>query len=378
MTTETIEELKKLNSDLSSMMNDYKGLGESYRAMKGQVDDLTKKMSETITAYDGDIADLKKGLTAAPAAGPGAISPEMKGMVDYIIAGSLGTKSTATVANPSTGGYLAPAEFVNQVIPKLRDSDNIRANANVISVSGGLAQLPYEITNGSSHWVGERESRDNKDSGTIGLANIPIDTIVSQVAISKDLIAYGSIDIENYFTTAVSAALGQETEAAFAIGDGFKKPEGVFACSDIETVSSGAAAALTINGLIDAVGGLTSAASMNAKWYGSMNTLSKIAKLRDDKDPVWQPSLGAGLPPTVLGYSYMYCPSAPTVAAGSMSLVLGDMFSAYKIAQHTAIDLLRDEVTGRKDNLLYVQLTSRVGGQTVMPSSLVGVKTEAS
>ena len=116
---------------------------------------------------------------------------------------------------------------------------------------------------------------------------------------------------------------------------------------------------------------------MNAKWYGSMNTLSKIAKLRDDKDPVWQPSLGAGLPPTVLGYSYMYCPSAPTVAAGSMSLVLGDMFSAYKIAQHTAIDLLRDEVTGRKDNLLYVQLTSRVGGQTVMPSSLVGVKTEA-
>lgn len=378
MTNETVEELKRLNTDLTAMLADYKGLGESYRATKGQVADLTVKMNETITAYDGDIADLKKGLTAAPAAGPGAISPEMKGMVDYIIAGSLGTKSTATVANPSTGGYLAPAEFINQVIPKLRDSDNIRANANVISVSGGLAQLPYEITNGSSHWVGERESRDNKDSGTIGLANIPIDTIVSQVAISKDLIAYGSIDIENYFTTAVSAALGQETEAAFAIGDGFKKPEGVFACSDIETVSSGAAAALTVDGLIDAVGGLTSAASMNAKWYGSMNTLSKIAKLRDDKDPVWQPSLGAGLPPTVLGYSYMYCPSAPTVAAGSMSLVLGDMFSAYKIAQHTAIDLLRDEVTGRKDNLLYIQLTSRVGGQTVMPSSLVGVKTEAS
>lgn len=375
MTNETVEELKRLNTDLTAMLADYKGLGESYRAMKGQVADLTVKMNETITAYDGDIADLKKGLTAAPAAGPGAISPEMKGMVEYLVKG---IKSAATVSDPTTGGYLAPAEFINHVVPKLRDTDNIRANAEVITVSGGLAQLPYEITEGSSHWVGEKESRNTKDAGTVGLANIPVDTIISQVPISKDLIAYGSLDIESYFTNAVTAKLGRDTEAAFAVGDGFKKPQGVFKCTDIDTVSSGAAAALTVDGLIDAVGGLTSAASMNAKWYGSMNTLSKIAKLRDDKDPIWQPSLGAGLPPTVLGYPYMYCPSAPTVAAGSMSLVLGDMFSAYKIVQHTAMDLLRDEYSGRTNNLLYIQLTSRVGGQTVMPSSLVGVKTEAS
>ena len=60
MTNETVEELKRLNTDLTAMLADYKGLGESYRAMKGQVADLTVKMNETITAYDGDIADPRK------------------------------------------------------------------------------------------------------------------------------------------------------------------------------------------------------------------------------------------------------------------------------------------------------------------------------
>lgn len=375
MTNETLNEIKKLNTELNSLLKDNRGYSETMATMKSQVAGLERKLKEIVSGYDNDIAELKKGVTMTPASGLNAISPEMKAMVDYIIEGK-----AATVATPSSGGYVAPNEFINRVIPKLYDMDNIRANAETISVSGMVADVPYETSEGSVSWVGETENRGSvSGEGTIGLAHIPVNELVSKLSISNRLIQSASIDIESYLTNSLVGKLSRETEKQFAVGDGFNKPAGVFTDSSVSRIASGSASALTINGLIDLVSSLTESASSNAKIYGSRATLGEIAKLRDDKDPVWQPSLGAGLPPTVLGYSYMFCPSAPSAdTANNIPLVFGDMFNAYKIVQGTTMTMTRDNITGADKGLTYVRFNSFVGGQVVMPSSIVAQKVSVS
>ncbi|MFA6710495.1 MAG: phage major capsid protein [Candidatus Methanomethylophilaceae archaeon] len=371
----TLNEIHKLNEELKKGLNDYKMYSESYKTMKSQVDDISKKLDDSIKGYDDDIVALKKSVSMAPASGAGSISPEMKAMIEFAIEGK-----TATVATPSSGGYVVPNEFISRVIPKLRDIDNIRANAETIPVSGMVADVPYEVSEGESSWVGETEDRSGvKGEGTIGLAHIPVNELVSRLSISNRLMQSNLIEMDTYLTNALISKMNRDTEKAFATGDGFNKPSGVFNDTNITQVASGAASALTINGLISLVSSLTDSASMDGRIYGSRSTLGEIAKLRDDKNPIWQPSLGNGLPPTVLGYSYMFCPSAPgATTAGNIPLVFGNMFSAYKIVQGNSMTMTRDTLTGVSKGLTYIYFSSNVGGQVVMPSSLVAQKIAAS
>lgn len=379
MTDEVLESIKKMNTELTAMFKDYKGMGESYKTMQGQVSDLSKKLDETIKSYDGELVALKTGIISAPPKGAGSISPEMKGMIDYLNTGENKAAAVSTVANPTTGGYVVPNTFIAQVIPKLRDSDNIRANAEVIPVNGMVADLPYEIDEGETIWVGENQTRSADGSGTIGLAHIPVNEVISKIRVSKRLLMSSAIDIENYLVSSLTNKMGRDTEAAFVSGDGFQKPYGVFTDPTVSTVASGNASALTANGIIDLVGALTSAADANAKFYGGRGALAAIMKLRDDKNPgLWAPPAGAGLPSTVMGYPYMVCPSAPAVSAGTKPLILGDMYSAYKIVQGQSMTMERDTLTGADIGQVIIRFSSYLGGQCIMPSSIVAQSVGAS
>ena len=86
----------------------------------------------------------------------------------------------------------------------------------------------------------------------------------------------------------------------------------------------------------------------------------RIVLKNEDGDYLWQPSLDAKLPPTLLGYPVTECEEMPDIAAGSMALAFGDFERGYLVVDRAGINVLRDPFTAKPYVLFYT--TKRVGG----------------
>mgnify|MGYP002652412468 CR=1 FL=1 len=75
---------------------------------------------------------------------------------------------------------------------------------------------------------------------------------------------------------------------------------------------------------------------------------------------VWQPSLSAGQPATLLGYPVIESEDMPDIATNSLSIAFGDFRAGYLIAERTETQILRDPYTNKPFVTFYA--TKRIGG----------------
>jgi HK97 family phage major capsid protein len=78
---------------------------------------------------------------------------------------------------------------------------------------------------------------------------------------------------------------------------------------------------------------------------------------------MFQPSLAAGQPATLLGYPLVEAEDMPDVAAGSLSIAFGNFRAGYVIAERNATTILRDPYTHKP--YVHFYATKRTGGQVV-------------
>src|SRR3546814_5452332 len=73
-----------------------------------------------------------------------------------------------------------------------------------------------------------------------------------------------------------------------------------------------------------------------AVWVMNSATLALIRKMKTtDGAFIWQPSLAAGQPATLLGYPVVEAEDMPDVAANSLSVAFGNFRQGYLIAERT-------------------------------------------
>jgi HK97 family phage major capsid protein len=89
---------------------------------------------------------------------------------------------------------------------------------------------------------------------------------------------------------------------------------------------------------VDLVHSITQPYRSGALFIGSDNVVKNLRKLRDDSGgagvgaPLWQPSMTAGVPDTVLGYSLITDPNVPTGQTnGTKGLIFGNINKALAI-----------------------------------------------
>ena len=78
---------------------------------------------------------------------------------------------------------------------------------------------------------------------------------------------------------------------------------------------------------------------------------------------LWQPSLAAGQPSTLLGYPMSEMPDMPDMATDSLSMAFADMAAAYQIVDRQGTRVLRDPYTAKPYVKFYT--TRRVGGDVL-------------
>jgi HK97 family phage major capsid protein len=379
-TTEIKNTMAKYGKELDAILNSHKENSESIMDVKAKIEEQTKTITELTNNLDARLLTLAKGQIG-DLAGKHVISPEAKSVIEFICKGSIDelSKKAATVADVQSGGYVAPSEFVANIVQKLRDSGAIRSISEVINVTGSIVQIPFETDDSTTHWVGETESRDNSDSGGLGLANITTNEIVGTIKISNRLLMSAMTDIEGYFVNKLIDKLNRSTENAFAVGTGNKQPEGLFASSKVATVNSGAATNVTSNGLLDMIAAVPTDALDRGRFVMSNKTMIGFAKLKDSNGQyLLQPGMSAALPPTLWGYPVTMSSLAPVhTTASNKCAVFGDVASAYKIVQASAMSMTRDNVTSIQNGITNIWFDSFVGAQVVMPSSIVYMKVSA-
>jgi len=286
-------------------------------------------------------------------------------------------KKALTVSNDSTGGYLAPPEYVRELLKTVTEISPIRSIARVRSTGQRSVQVPKRTSTFAAQWVAESGTRSETTGYNVGLEEIPAHEYYAMVDISEQDLEDSVFDLEAEMQSEFAEQFAKAEGTAFVSGNAVGKPEGFMTNSSVGEVVSGNATAITADGLISLVHGIKSEYAKNGTFVFNRTTLSSIRKLKDTAGQyVFQAGmmLTGGVTNTVLGYPYVEATDMPSEGSNTFPVAFGDFNRAYMIVDRVAMAVLRDPFTqATTGNVRYVA-RRRVGGQVVTAEAIVKQK----
>ena len=286
-------------------------------------------------------------------------------------------RKALTVSNDSTGGYLAPPEYVRELIKTVTEISPIRSIARVRNTGARSIQVPKRTGQFSAQWVSESGTRSETTGYQVGLEEIPAHEHYALVDISEQDLEDTVFDLEAEMQSEFSEQFAKAEGAAFVSGDSVGKPEGFMSNSSVSEVNSGSASAITADSLISLVHNIKSEYGRNGVFVFNRSTLAEIRKLKDTAGQyVFQAgmSLQGGATASILGYNYVEASDMPSIASNAFPVAFGDFRRAYMIVDRVALAVLRDPFTqATTGNVRYIA-RRRVGGQVILAEAINKLK----
>lgn len=286
-------------------------------------------------------------------------------------------KKALTVSNDSTGGYLAPPEYVRELLKTVTEISPIRSIARIRSTGARSIQVPKRTGQFAAQWVSESGTRSETTGWNVGLEEIPAHEQYALVDISEQDLEDSVFNLEAEMQSEFSEQFAKAEGAAFVSGDMVGKPEGFMTNGSVSSVNSGDANEITADGLISLVHNIKSAYSSNGTFVFNRTTLAKIRKLKDTAGQyVFQAgmSLQGGVTNTILGHSYVEATDMPSEGANTFPVAFGDFRRGYMIVDRVNLAVLRDPFTqATTGNVRYIA-RRRVGGQVIQAEAISKLK----
>ena len=275
------------------------------------------------------------------------------------------------IGTDSEGGYLVPDEFERTLVQALEEENIFRQLAKVIRTSSGDRKIPVVATKGTASWIDEEgafvESDDAFSQVSIGAYKLG-----TLIKVSEELMNDSIFDLESYISAEFARRIGAKEEEAFFTGDGSGKPLGILAASGgAETgVTAASATAITADELMDLFYSLKAPYRKNAVWVLNDSTIKAIRKLKDNSGQyLWQPSLVAGTPDTILGRPVKTSAFMPAISASQKTIAFGD-FQYYWIADRQGRSFRRlNELYAANGQVGFLG-TQRVDGKLILPEAI--------
>ena len=286
-------------------------------------------------------------------------------------------KKALTVSNDSTGGYLAPPEYVRELLKTITEISPIRTIARVRSTGARSIQIPKRDGQFSAQWVSESGTRSETTGYSVGLEELPAHEMYALVDISEQDLEDTVFDLEAEMQSEFAEQFAKAEGTAFVSGDSVGKPHGFMDHSGVGHVNSGTADAVTADGLISLVHNIKSDYTRNGTFVFNRATLASIRKLKDTAGQyVFQTGmmLGGNMVNTILGHPYVEATDMPSEAANAFPVAFGDFRRAYMIVDRVNLAVLRDPFTqATTGNVRYIA-RKRVGGQVVQKEAINKLK----
>lgn len=237
------------------------------------------------------------------------------------------------IGQDSEGGYLVPDEYEQQLIQALQEVNVMRTLCHVISTSHGDRKIPVVASHGTAEWMDEAGAFEESDDSftQVSLSAYKLGTMLK---VSDELLHDAFFDLEAYVATEFARRIGAAEEEAFLLGDGNNKPTGLLNSTGGAStgVTAASATAITLDEVIDLYHSLKAPYRKQASFVVNDATVKAIRKLKDGQGQyLWQPSVTAGTPDTILNRPMVTSQYMPTAGAGEKTILFGD-FSYYWIA----------------------------------------------
>ena len=316
----------------------------TYSRMEQEITDLGKEISrmERLEALDAQMKEpVNHPLTGKPMRSriiekTGRASDEYRTSFWDMMRSKAPLPSVVNALQEGTdseGGYLVPDEYDRTLVEALEEENVFRQLAKVIRTSSGDRKIPVVATKGTASWIDEEGAYTESDD-SFGQVSIGAYKVGTMIKVSEELLNDSVFDLESYIAKEFARRIGAKEEEAFFTGDGSGKPLGVLAATGgAETgVTAASSTAITADELMDLFYSLKSPYRKKAVWVLNDSTIKAVRKLKDSTGQyLWQPSLMAGTPDTLLGRPVKTSTYMPVIAAGAKTIAFGD-FSYYWIA----------------------------------------------
>lgn len=280
---------------------------------------------------------------------------------------------TIVEGSDENGGFFIRPTFSNTITQKVFDNSPLRQIATVQTITGNVWVEYWNENQADIARRAELEAIAKSNTPKFQELRIHVHEMVAEPAISREALEDGAvINFEQFVSTWLGRDFSLKEGTDFVNGDGNKKAKGILkydagsGFNKLEQIKTGHATNITYEGTVDLVDSLLDAYQSNARFLMNRKTRSVYRKLLDlNGRPLWEPNTQAGIPPTFLGYPVMTAVDMPDLSASSLSVAFGDFRAGYKIVDKRGLVITKDEITGRRDGVVFYPASKRLGGGVV-------------
>nr|DAI96067.1 MAG TPA: major capsid protein [Caudoviricetes sp.] len=358
-----------------------------YNKMVDDMDRMGKEIArlEKLEALDVEMSRAtSKPLTSAPVAAPtedeAPVSKTGRGTKDYAknFWRVMRSKSVPhevmnalQVGTETEGGYLVPDEYEHTLVQALEEQNIFRQLAHVIHTSSGDRKIPVVASKGTAQWIDEEAQYPESDD-SFGQVSIGAYKLATMIKISEELLNDSVFDMPSYIATEFARRIGAAEEEAFFTGNGAGRPLGILAETGGAQVGvTGAKAdAVTFDEVMDLFYSLRSPYRRNAVFIMNDATVKALRKLKNGNgDYIWQPSVTAATPDTILNRPVYTSGFMPTLAAGAKTVLFGDL-NYYWVADREGRSFKRLNELYAPTGQVGFLASQRVDGKLILPEAV--------
>lgn len=252
----------------------------------------------------------------------------------------------------AAGLNVVPTTFYDRLVAHLIEvSAVLQAGPTVLTTdSGESIQIPKTTAHSTAAIVTEG-SQIGTSEPAFGQITLGAFKYANMMYISRELLQDAGVDLEGYLSMQAGRGIGNKFGQDMVVGAGTTLPRGIVldATSGVtgSTVAGGASVigAPTADNLIDLFYSVIAPYrnSRQAAWLVKDSTMAAIRKLKDTTGQyIFQPSLTAGTPDTLLGKPIYTDPYVAAIGSAAKSVIFGD-FSQYYVRVVGGVRLERSD-----------------------------------
>jgi HK97 family phage major capsid protein len=279
------------------------------------------------------------------------------------------------VSDNTAGGYLSPDQFNAELDRNIVLFSPVRQVARVLPTGSPAVLWPKRLGGMTATWVGETGARP-ETTVTFGNSRYPVFELAAWVDVSNAMLEDTTFDIASLLSFEFAEEFGRAEGAAFVNGASEITPSGFMNDPGLAVTISGAASALTPDGLMNLYHSIKTPYRANAVWAMNSNTVGACRKLKDGQGNYILSQGGMANSPvtTILGRPVIEMPDVPDVAPNSFPIVFGDFSNGYRIFDRISLSVLRDPYSQATNGMTRFHGRRRVAGGLGKTEALVKQK----
>ena len=287
-----------------------------------------------------------------------------------------------TITGDTGISYLAPGEYVNQIIKGVTEISPMRSLADVKPTSNDYSEIPKRTGQFSATWVSEVGSKSETTGLTYGIERIPNHEMYALVKVSKRSLEDSAFNLEAELSAEFAEQFAKAEGAAFITGTSVGQPEGFTVNADVDSstiVYDVSDVAILLNGLIALLYAPKTAYARNGTLVCNRSTIAAVRKAKDANNKYyWEPDFQAGTPGRFMGVPIVEVPDMPVLTtAGYFGMAFGDFRRAYVISDRVQIEVQRLVELYAESGQVGFIARKRVGGQVVLAEAIYIGKSQA-